>query len=176
MSRSLYVLLEGSDDDRFFNYVFKPELSKIYNKIVKYQYAQRSKKNVDRLMHTLKHSGYEYVVFSDFDRAQCVTASKEALQKRIPVKDAARIAVAKMEVESWYLAGLDHSSTRKLHIPFYANTEDISKEQFETNRPKDSLRIPFMIEVLKLFDIDTAKKQNHSFRYVWSMLASGANN
>ena len=89
------------------------------------------------------------------------------MQKEIPTADLAKVVVVKTEIESWYLAGLDHSGTRKLGVPFYTNTEHIPKKIFEQNRPgKFDSRIDFMMEILKIFDIDTAKNQNASFRYV----------
>ena len=168
MPRSLYVLLEGNDDKRFFDSVFKPEFLKKYDSVMSYLYAQRSKKNRDRMVNILKRRRIDYIIFSDFDEALCVTKSKAVLQTKIPSAESAKIAVPKNEIESWYLAGLDYSSTRKLRIPFYTNTETVSKEQFDYNRSTSSdSKIDFMQEILKLFNVGTAKKQNNSFKYVW---------
>ncbi len=168
MPRFLFVLLEGTDDERFFNRVLKSELAKKYDKIVTYLYAERPKKAIESMLNSLKRADSEYVIFADFDTSQCITESKTILKNKIPGAGFAKIAVAKKEIESWYLAGLDRASTRKLRIPFYPNTEGISKEMFEHNRlGKHDSRIDFMQEILKRFDVKVAKKQNDSFRYVW---------
>ena len=169
MPRHLWVLLEGPDDQRFFDKLLRPEFLKKYDKITPYLYAQRSKKEIERTIKSIKDLGSEYIIFSDFDCSSCITESKKNLQIRIQAADVAKVAVVKTEIESWYLAGLDQSGTRKLGVPFYTNTEDTSKKIFEQNRSSSRFdtRVDFMLEILKIFDIDTAKKQNNSFRYVW---------
>lgn len=63
----LYVLLEGADDQRFFNKILKPELSKRYDRIIPYLYASRPKKVREHYVESLNKSNAEYIVFSDFD-------------------------------------------------------------------------------------------------------------
>lgn len=162
------MLLEGPDDQRFFENVLKSEFLKKYDKISLFLYARRPKKVRENMVKSLEHLNYDYIIFSDFDVAPCITQSKKNLQAKISSADSTKIAVVKTEIESWYLAGLDYSSAQKLRIPFYSNTEDISKEQFEQiGSTRFTSKIDFMQEILRLFTINTAKKQNDSFRYVW---------
>lgn len=168
MSRFLYVLLEGGDDQRFFDQILKPEFEKKYDKAIPYLYARRSKKSLEELLNSLNKNDQDYIIFSDFDEARCITKKKEDLIIKMPRADPARIAIVKQEIESWYLAGLSYSNAHKLQIPFRPNTEDISKELFPQNRTsRFSSRIDLMQEILKHFDINAAKKQNDSFRYMW---------
>lgn len=162
------MLLEGPDDQRFFEGVLETEFLKKFDKIIFFPYAEQTKKAREAVIKYLKHSGIEYIIFSDFDAAACITKSKRNLQAKISTADLAKIAIVKAEIESWYLAGLDYSSTRRLRIPFYPNTEVISKEQFERiGSTKFTSKIDFMKEILKFFSTDTARKQNDSFKYVW---------
>lgn len=175
MPRSLYVLLEGPDDQRFFEQILKHEFLKKYDKIMPpYLYAKMSKKSIGKLLNALNKGGREYIIFSDLDTARCVTEKKESLIKtNTPKADPAKIAIVKLEIESWYLAGLKYSDARKLQLPPRANTEDISKELFNQNMTnKFSSRIDFMQEILKYFNANTAKKQNDSFRYMWHKFIS----
>ena len=153
---------------RFFENVLKAKFMKKYDKIKPYQYSGMPKKTREKFVKSLEQSNSDYIIFSDFDMASCITKSKVNLQTKISTADLAKIAIVKTEIESWYLAGLDNQSTRKLGIPFYPNTENITKEQFEKVQPKKfTSKIDFMQDILKLFNFDVAKRQNDSFRYVW---------
>lgn len=134
-----------------------------------YLYAKQSKKSMGKLLDSLNKGDLEYIIFSDFDVAHCVTEKKEFLTTtKMPEADLTKITIVKQEIESWYLAGLNYSNARKLRIPVRPNTEYISKELFDRDRTnKFSSRIDFMQEILKHFDISTAKRQNNSFRYMW---------
>jgi len=80
--------------------------------------------------------------------------------------DPENILVVIKEIESWYLAGLDDHACITLDLKPCTLTDGITKEQFNSLIPKkfDS-RVNFMIEILKIFSIETAKTKNRSFRY-----------
>lgn len=165
----LYVLLEGADDQRFFDKILKPELSKKYHKIITYLYASRPKKVTEHYVESLNKNNAEYIVFSDFDVSPCMTSSKNILKEKISVIKSENAAVVQTEIESWYLAGIGYSNSRRLRIPPYPTTDDMSKERFNKIIPSMfKSRIDFMQEILKKFNIRTAKSQNSSFRYVWN--------
>ena len=77
-----------------------------------------------------------------------------------------KIAVVIKEIESWYLAGLSDKDSKELTGKKFKNTNTIIKEQFYNLIPNrfDS-RIDFMIEILKHFSVNFAKKKNTSFNY-----------
>lgn len=94
---------------------------------------------------------------------------KNIIQSKIdPSIDREKIVVVKAEIESWYLAGISQSDAKKLNIIFHANTENINKEKFESMMHHRFVsNTDFMMEILKCYSIDTAKKQNPSFKYFW---------
>jgi len=62
-----------------------------------------------------------------------------------------------------------------LQIPHLTNTESVSKEDFEGMLARGgwASRDVFMAKILEMFDIEKAKEQNASFRYVWDKFVSG---
>jgi hypothetical protein len=78
--------------------------------------------------------------------------------------DDRRVLIVVREIESWYLAGLPDNNPLGIRVP--GNTCALTKEQFNDTMPKhlDS-RIDYMLEVLKLFDTNTATGRNPSFHY-----------
>lgn len=80
--------------------------------------------------------------------------------------DPANVVIVTREIESWYLAGLDDQSCKALGLSKFSHTNDITKDQFERMIPEKSIRIDFMIEILKKFSRETANRKNKSFRYL----------
>jgi hypothetical protein len=74
--------------------------------------------------------------------------------------------VIEKEIESWYLAGLEDTGLTEGGLPVLKNTDTLAKEQFEQLMPRrfDS-RIDFMIEALKIFSLEIAKRKNRSLKY-----------
>ena len=166
--KTLHVLLEGRDDERFFEKVFGAKLSKY--RIKPYFYTTQSPDSNKRYIESLNRDGSPYIVLADSDSPHtCFGKSKENLKHRIPNADESRIAIVRTEIESWYLAGIGNAAARKLGFRYKSSTDDITKEEFDALKPaKFKFRSDFMIEALKVFDVKTAKSQNESFRYVWN--------
>ena len=136
-------------------------------------YANVSSKDLGTFVRSLNKS-QEYIVFADSDRNSCFGRSKDRLQNRIPGADDAKVAVVKTEIESWYLAGITREGARDLQIPHYENTDSIDKEHFNMIMPrKFKSRIDFMAEIMRIFDVNTARNKNSSFGYVWNRFISG---
>jgi len=96
----------------------------------------------------------------------CVTARKEEIQKRFKNVDSDKIMVVRKEIESWYLAGLKNDRCKELGVSIFAATDEVTKEQFDEIIPGNfDSGIDFMQEILKSFDIETAKRKNESFKY-----------
>ena len=164
---TLFVLLEGPDDERFFHTVIEPKLKEKYDQIKFYLYSGRPKKQRENYIKTLIHGNKNYVVIADFNSSTCMTDKKQWFQQQMirNVQDS-KIFIAKIMIESWYLSGLDYSASTLLQIPYHPNTESISKTEFEEMIPTNfSSRIDFMNEILKKFNLDVALKQNNSFEY-----------
>ena len=127
---TLYVLLEGGDDKRFFDKVFRTKFSKFRIKI--YLYAARSKESNKKYIENLRRNSWKYIVFADSDSSDaCIGKSKQRLKHKIPNTDESRTAIVRTEIESWYMAGIGHASARKLDCMFQSSTDDMTKEAFD---------------------------------------------
>ncbi len=164
--KALYILVEGNDDERFFKKIVKPMLEEKYESIALWQYAQAKSKKVSDFLRSIKRMNANYIYVSDINRAPCVTAKKQDVQGKFKDIDRDRIMVIIRAIESWYLAGLDDTCSKKFGISPCGTTDNITKEQFNDLIPKkfDS-RIDFIQEILKCFHIETAKQKNTSFSY-----------
>ncbi len=72
------------------------------------------------------------------------------------------------EIEAWYLAGLNEESSRKLGVERrFDPTNNMTKDKFNRPMPKKfgGAFLDFKIDVLKHFDIATAKRKNGAFAY-----------
>lgn len=167
MNHSFYAILEGTTDQTFFNHIIRPELRKKYNKVGTFVFKQRTKQALKNFITTCKNTDKDYVFFSDMDNVSCYTKKKNNIKSKIaPNVDREKIIIVKAEIESWYVAGVNQSDAKNLNIIFHTNTEGITKEIFRAMmRPPFESHIDFMREILKYYSIDTAKKQNPSFKY-----------
>lgn len=176
---TVHVLLEGDDDERFFHAVLRPQLAKTHSTIKTYQYAQRSKKEIERYVHNLHATNQPYIVLADFDsKSACYSGRKDILRGRIYPARPVNMAIVKTEIESWYLAGMGQPECESMQIPYHPNTEPISKEEFDQMRMRSGSgampRSEFMKRMLVVFDAKRAKMQNTSFGYVWDKFVSKA--
>ncbi len=163
---ALYILVEGEDDKRFFERIVKPMFEGKYDSVAVWKYAQERNKRVSRFLRSIKGMKANYIYVSDINLAPCVTAKKQDVQSKFKDIDTDRIIVVIKEIESWYLAGLDDTSSREFRIPPCDTTDNVTKEQFNDLIPqKFDSRIDFMQEILKCFQIETGKQKNKSFRY-----------
>ncbi len=165
--RRLFVLIEGDDDQRFFERIIKPIFETKYDSIQLWKYAQEKDKKIAGFLRSVKAMGADCVFVTDINLAPCVTARKQRIKEKFKDVDEDRIIVVISEIESWYLAGLDDDiCSKKFRLSTISTTDHITKEQFDTLIPKkfDS-RIDFMLEMLKYHCIETAKRKNASFSY-----------
>ncbi len=168
--RKLFVLVEGDDDKRFFGNVIEPLIKKDYDSIIKWGYSHQKKKSVVNFLKGIKCMKADYIYVSDINNSPCTTSKKQNIKGIYKkVIDTNKIIVVIKEIESWYLAGLCNKDSTKLLKKRFKTTDDITKEQFNRFIPKkfDS-RIDFMLETLKCFSLETAKKKNRSFKYLIS--------
>ena len=156
------------DDERFFESVIKPVFKKNYDYIEVRKYAQKTKKYIFNLLKTIKSMKNSYIYFSDINDTPCITLKKQEILKIYKNIDEDRIVVVIKEIESWYLAGLDDATCRGFGITGFDNTDDITKGRFKSlwrRSERFDSEIDFIQEILKYFDIETAKRKNKSFRY-----------
>lgn len=167
--RRLFILIEGSDDERFFKKIVKPLFKKRYPTIDFWKYSQKKPEKNKNFVKSINSMKADYICVTDLNNEPCVTARKDKIIinkfNRIITKD--KIIVVVKEIEGWYLAGLDNNISKKLGIhKKFKDTNNITKEEFKDVMPKkfDLIR-DFNVEILKYFSVEIAKQNNKSFKY-----------
>jgi len=164
--KRLYVFVEGTTDERFFEKIIKPKFEEKYEYIYIYRYAESKNEKTGRFIESAESiEDADYIFVSDIDQAPCVTKKKQELLNKFPKINKDKIVIVIKEIESWYLAGLDANACKKLKIKPFNYTNDIDKEEFSKFIPKKFSTIDFMIRILNYFSIETAKQKNNSFKY-----------
>ena len=166
--KELFIFVEGDKDEQFFNEIAEHILREEYDQISFVQWAQKIPSKTDNYLRSIRSENWnaDYIFVADINDAPCVTAKKEEIKRRFGNVNKDKIIVVKREIESWYIAGLNEGKCEDLKIPSFRITDDVTKEQFGKLIPEGfGSEIYFMQEILKFFDIETAKKKNRSFRY-----------
>ena len=123
---------------------------------------------VARLTEGFKAKNYDYICVADINNAPCVSGRKrEKQEEEFKNIDENRIVIVVKKIEGWYLAGLDDDACKKFGFPPFDTTDVFGKGKFkELQRRADfNSRVNFLREILRYFDIETAKRKNKSFRY-----------
>lgn len=172
--RILFIFVEGEDDERFFRRIIQPEYEKKYASVMLWKYAKTKKEKVLNFLKSIKSMNADYIFITDINLAPCISNRKQKMQDKFTGLDEDRIVVVIKEIESWYLAGLSDDFLRQFKIPFYSETENITKEQFNNLIPrKFNSRISFMVEILDYFSIEIATQKNRSFKYFFEKYVGG---
>jgi hypothetical protein len=164
--RSLYIWVEGLDDARLFDVVFKPIFQEQYHHVEVRSYAQLRKTDVNKFLKATPYIPADYIFLGDKDSAPCVTSRKQSLLKEYPALNPDNIIVVTREIEGWYLAGIHDEDCRAIGMKPAKNTDGLQKQQFNQLMPaRFDSRIVWMREILETFSIESAKTKNLSFRY-----------
>ncbi|PKP54518.1 MAG: hypothetical protein CVT90_00850 [Candidatus Altiarchaeales archaeon HGW-Altiarchaeales-3] len=165
----LFILVEGDDDERFFNRVLKPFFVEKYDSVTLWKYARKRSEKIKNFIKSINAMGADYVYLRDINDAPCITAKKKRICDKFKEICEDKIIIVVKEIESWYLAGLSDGDAKKFKInpSKIKTTDNIAKEQFNKLILKNSgdSRINFMIELLENFSIETGKIRNKSFKY-----------
>ena len=123
--RMLYVLLEGDDDERFFEEVIKPIYLEKYDHVQLWKYSQKKKERVNQFLNSVKAMQaagmVDTLLVADLDDSPCVTDRKERVLSRFRALEGklesetgpgfpTRVLIVCKEIEGWYLAGLSDES------------------------------------------------------------------
>ena len=163
--KKLLIFVEGVHDERFFDKIIKPEIKDNYDEIKCIKYARNPKKIFKNYLNSIKAINANYLFIQDINSVPCVTLKKEKIADKFNNIDKNRIVIVIKEIESWYLSGLTDNDSKKFTKRKFRNTDNITKEIFNNLIPQNDSRINFMIEILKCFSIDIARKKNKSFKY-----------
>ncbi len=164
----IFILLEGDDDERFFNEVLSPLFRERFSTIKIWKYAQRKAEKVVNILRSIKSMNKAYLFLADYDDACCITKKKEEIKEKFDsMIEPEKLFVVIREIESWYLSGLSDENTRKIcKRKRIKDVHHCTKEEFGMLIPTRMSRVEFMQQVLKSFDIETARKNNSSFDYL----------
>lgn len=173
--KTLYVLLEGPDDERFFDRVVAPLFATRGYETKVWKYACEKRLRTMNLIRVLRKAGFPYVFVRDIDSTPYARRRvQETLDSFGHAMEAEMIVIVIAEIESWYLAGVRGEEAITLGIPpLPARTERITKEAFNALIPRGVSRIEFMEAALDGFDIGLAKRRNRSFQYFMDWFVEG---
>ncbi len=162
----LNVLVEGSDDVRFFERVLVPVLAKRYGSVRLVPYACLRHTAVDRLLRSFARLGEPYVIVADIDTEPSVRAKKRVVLGRFEEAESSAIAVVVMEIESWYLAGADDAILAGAGLSPLSSTDGITKEAFNAMIPRRYLsRVGFMLDLLEGYSLERGAGRNRSLAF-----------
>lgn len=156
---SLYVFVEGPDDERLVNKIIGSKEVKII------KYANEKKAYINNYIKSIKGMPYaDYALIGDID-LKSLKDKKDDLLLRFPDCEREKIIVSISEIESWYIAGVNEKKAKLLKIKKIDMTDKITKEIFDNIIPRKYKRIEFLLEILNDYDLQCAVERNHSLRY-----------
>jgi hypothetical protein len=163
----LFILIEGDDDERFFESVVEPFIQERYSAIKFQKYAKKNKKWKVNIIKSITSMKADYLCVGDIDDVPCVTSKKERIMDDFDEKITKnKIIIVIKEIESWYLAGLDEKVSKELGIrKKIETTNNLVKEHFNQLIPKKMPRSVFMRKILENYDVEVAEGKNRSFEY-----------
>lgn len=168
-----FVFVEGYYDQMFMENILIPFM--IENNpinIIPIPYQQKNNKKINKDIKA--YSFQDYLFLSDLDSHTypCITSRKEERKKEYSNLNCSKIIIVKEEIESWFLAGIDDSLNQFENWIVPDNTEEITKEDFDSMLKQHSInsKIDFLKEVSKHYNFDLAVKRNDSFEYFLNKL------
>ena len=164
-----YVFVEGDDDERYFCKYFELIGLVNYNIV---QYAQKKKEKIIQWINGVSNNaGYCCLFFADADRCDIFEKVNLILDNYGKIRRE-NIFIVQQEIESWYLAGLDLESCKRLKIRNFDNTDNITKEQFNSMINTRNSRIETMIQIMDNYNIYIAINKNNTYRYTHNKIKS----
>lgn len=164
----LFVFVEGDRDARFFNFLSRNllEINNRYDFIKIIEYSKMPDGKINNFIRSIQMMNAEYLFIADLDENICITSKKDKLLNKYQL-DSQKIFIVILEIESWFIAGLDDKCLTDFKIKKISNTEGLNKEKFRLlmKNTKFDSEIDFMIEIMNNFSFETAKKKNKSFKY-----------
>ncbi len=168
--KKLYIFVEGNDDELFFKKIMIPLFLNSYNDVEIFKYAQWKRQKVELFLQSIITLNYDYIFTADIDLLETVNAKKQVIRHKFGNLDNNRITIVIKEIESWYLAGCTDAMSAVLNIRIPANTNEITKEDFNAIcHTTYRSRIDFMYELLKVFNYETANERNESFHFFMNL-------
>lgn len=155
----LYAFIEGPDDERFFNWLFKSKGLE-YIPIL---YAKKKQKDVNNYIKSINSMpNSEYILIADAD-SKDVDEKKRRVNEKYCRSSIDNIYIVQNEIESWFLAGLNVVQSQNFKVKHLANTDEITKEDF-IGLFKGESKVEVMQRILEIYDVETAIEKNTTFK------------
>ncbi len=170
-----YCFVEGYRDKEFIKRVIEPKFRHI-----KWEYIEMQQKRKEKLhnffnsvlsMHKKGIANFIILIDSDINNNPNRTYQQiksDFIRKKSINITINKIFIAIIEIESWYLAGLSADICNHLGIKYFSDTSVVSKEQVKCKEDKNLC----LNKILDNFDINTATKQNKSFKIFYEHLCN----
>ena len=164
---SLYILVEGPDDQRFFQAeIIDRTIRQIYQIVHVITWSNEPREDLASLVNGIIRNEGHYIFLLDKDSMfVCLEAVRQYAIQRCPNVERSRILVVVREIECWYLAGIDQLLAQRHNLSIPEDTSNISKSRLEQIARDLKFASPadFMVEILKTFSIENARGRNASF-------------
>ncbi|MBB6401605.1 hypothetical protein HNP92_000910 [Methanococcus maripaludis] len=157
---NLFILVENVDEQRFFE--SKPIKNLFVNKYGTSPnvllYGCDTPENTNKYVKICDDNSWLYIVIrgntSKFDISTCSRINTQKIETVI------------LEIESWYIAGLNQNSCNDLGVKYVGNTDLLNKTIFNkiTSSENADSNVPIMIKILEKYDVEHALHNNHSFK------------
>jgi len=169
----IYFIIEGPDDERFFDKIIRPLFERVGSiaKCIPHACIRR-KERVKFIRSIKKLDNQDYIYAKDLDRHPCISSRKDSIVNELSSQvDDNRIMVVAKVIEGWYLAGADEKTLKQLHVKraninrIIKSTDTIDKIQFDGFFPKTIPRSIIMLRLLENYNTSDAMRRNKSFNY-----------
>jgi len=163
---TVYVFVEGDDDQRFVEAVLCVLLRQKYTSVKIWQYSEKPKTKIKDFLRTILQMEADVIFIADMDNAPCFTKKKEDLVTRYPELNPTTIFVVKPEIEGWYVSGVAADKLNQFGIDIGGGVDSFTKERLDSSLNTDMVRTEVLIELLREFSINQAKARSSSFAYL----------
>lgn len=167
--KKIALWAEGASDRRFFDAIIKPKLARHFDVVKIVEYSVRFSQ-VNKLLQSMSHQGFEYLFVADQDETPCIGVRREKLRKRFPALDPTRIVVVRREIEAWYMAGVGKDAALGLRLKSLPQNCETKEQFLNLVAEPFTSSLDLMIELLGVFDYRLACEKNRSFAYLDSKL------
>ncbi len=168
--KNLIIFVEGPNDRRFIECIVLPKIENLFDCVQFYEYATKPVKQTKNFIRAIKKMSYKYIFVKDFDRSVCVTQRKNHILEKYCDCDKSLIQIVRIEIESWYAAGINKTSYKKLRITKFNDCNNVCKNTFEQHLPPKSIVQDKMIDILDNYDLKLGRKRNNSLNYFFERL------
>lgn len=165
-------LVEGPDDKRFVETVFKPRID---GKPDVVKYAQKSTADVNNLVSAFAGVCDDHYYVTDLDRGNeerggCRSCDEREVyeKRRYDILNPFDVLVAVDAVEGWLLAGVSDAVATEGQVPVPSTTDHVGKPEFTEAFEQSTFgdKETFVDRIFGDYDYDLARERNDSFRYV----------